>query len=167
MVTATVQEHWTDTHGQRVMSGERYSVGRGSRVKATNQMTIYQDAETGDWYGTPRAGGAPVRFGLPGEQDAQGEAAKLAFIPLNDEWDEIAGSRFERESKSRRDAFDSILRRAMKGRDNLAKCYEELLELSCDKLSEADCDQIHGKVYNDAYTDERIFEIVDRPFMNA
>lgn len=166
MVVATMN-HWTDSHGNRVVSGGRYAVGRGAKVKKTNQMTVYEHAETGDWFGDPRDGGADVRLGVPGEQDAQGESAKLAFVPLGDDWEEIAGSRFERESVDRRNAFDRILIRATKARDVLSKAYDELLDLACDKLSEEECDKLHGKIYNDSYSDEHVFEIVDRPFMNA
>lgn len=166
-MVATMQEHWTDTHGQRVMSGERYAAGRGSRVKATSQMTVYQDAESGDWHGSPRGGGAQVRLGVPGEQDAQGESAKLAFIPLGDDWEELPISSSERESGERRTDFEEILRCARNARHVLSNCYDDLLALSCDKLCEAECDQLHGKIYNDAFTDDAIFEIVDRPFINA
>jgi hypothetical protein len=55
----------------------------------------------------------------------------------------------------------------MKARDALARAYDELLELACDKLTEDECDRLHGKIYNDAHTDEHIFELVDRPFLNA
>lgn len=87
-MVSVLNSAFRDTLGRLVVSGGRYAVGRGTRVKQTEQMVVHEQ-DDGSWTGNLRHGGSVVQLGVPGQQDDAGEQALLAFVPLDDSWEPI------------------------------------------------------------------------------
>lgn len=79
-----------DQNFESIIDGERYAVGRGSRVRKWNKSTsgyMRQDQD-GRWVLHSRDGQL-MSLGIPGELDADGVSAEVAFVRLDSDWEAV------------------------------------------------------------------------------
>ncbi|MDZ4852555.1 MAG: hypothetical protein SGI77_24970 [Pirellulaceae bacterium] len=138
-----------DVNGQLVLAGENYAVGRGSRIARGTSANygITRLDENGDWWLDPREGGKSIRLGIPGEQDASGESAKLAFMPLDFEWNAIPSDEVpSRETLSELlDAIEIVRSARFRALEDL---QEQLEAFALTEMSSNEIDAIHSFVFD-------------------